>query len=170
MRVVHVHSRQKETTSLECFHVHTSASRCQQHQLTCNICAPQTAPTPSPWNSASPPPPICELGNKMAATVTPPLLRGRTGERVRSSRWVCVFVVYCSRKWPSPEEEENNSCSWTTSSIQRSSLKTQGGINQSDRSQHQTDTRCFMRLNLYVTLFYLMGTMQDLCCFSGFKV
>lgn len=50
------------------------------------------------------------------------------------------------------------------------SLKTQGGINQSDRSQHQTDTRRFMRLNLYVTLFYLTGTMQDLCCFSGFKV
>ena len=27
-----------------------------------------------------------------------------------------------------------------------------------------------MRLNLYVTLFYLMGTMQDLCWVAGFKV
>lgn len=122
--------------SLECFHVHTSASRCQQHQLTCNICAPQTAPTPSPWNSASPPPPTCEAGNKMAATFAAPppvLLQGRTGERVRSSRWVCVFVVYCSRKWPSREEEEKNSCSWTTTFIKNS------GRNQPIRSQPAPD-------------------------------
>lgn len=63
----------------------------------------------------------------------PVLLQGRTGERVRSSRWVCVFVVYCSRKWPSREEEEKNSCSWTTTFIKNS------GRNQPIRSQPAPD-------------------------------
>lgn len=153
--------------SLECFHVHTSASRCQQHQLTCNICAPQTAPTPSPWNSASPPPPTCEAGNKMAATFAPPPSSSRDEPESESDHhvgFVCLLstaagsgrVVKKKKRTAVPERQR--------------SLKTQGGINQSDRSQHQTDTRRFMRLNLYVTLFYLTGTMQDLCCFSGFKV
>lgn len=72
------------------------------------------------WPPHSPPPP-------------PVLLQGRTGERVRSSRWVCVFVVYCSRKWPSREEEEKNSCSWTTTFIKNS------GRNQPIRSQPAPD-------------------------------
>lgn len=71
------------------------------------------------WPPHSPPPPV--------------LLQGRTGERVRSSRWVCVFVVYCSRKWPSREEEEKNSCSWTTTFIKNS------GRNQPIRSQPAPD-------------------------------
>lgn len=72
------------------------------------------------WPPHSPPP-------------APVLLQGRTGERVRSSRWVCVFVVYCSRKWPSREEEEKNSCSWTTTFIKNS------GRNQPIRSQPAPD-------------------------------